>query len=212
VTELDSSIGIISFKFQIDSYVDRNDRNWEGIEVSLPTERWLDLLDPKLEEERSEITEDLLEAEGREFVAEVRSKLDHALAVLAVEAQQEADMYWNAHKSAREEASEDEQGRVGTRVARILGVSLVAEWYRNRFVEQVPGQKKRVLSTHIKKGRGHAYSMSHFKKEPVWAQELIQQVETRYAVLRQRATALAKIRRALNEYERQLNKTHSDEV
>ena len=26
------------------------------------------------------------------------------------------------------------------------------------------------------------------------------------------ATALAKIRRALNEYERQLNKTHSDEV
>ncbi|MCV5959036.1 hypothetical protein OFO30_26995, partial [Escherichia coli] len=104
-----------------------------------------------------------------------------------------------------------EQGRVGTRV-RILGVSLVAEWYRNRFVEQVPGQKKRVLSTHIKKGRGHAYSMSHFKKEPVWAQELIQQVETRYAVLRQRATALAKIRRALNEYERQLNKTHSDEV
>ncbi|HCE8971354.1 TPA: hypothetical protein NHT79_005024 [Klebsiella pneumoniae] len=179
--------------------------------MSLSTERWLDLLDPKLEEERSEITEDLLEAEGREFVAEVRSKLDHALAVLAVEAQQEADMYWNAHKSAREEASEDEQGRVGTRV-RILGVSLVAEWYRNRFVEQVPGQKKRVLSTHIKKGRGHAYSMSHFKKEPVWAQELIQQVETRYAVLRQRATALAKIRRALNEYERQLNKTHSDEV
>ncbi|MDG2589906.1 hypothetical protein P7M45_23490, partial [Vibrio parahaemolyticus] len=43
--------------------------------MSLPTERWLDLLDPKLEEERSEITEDLLEAEGREFVAEVRSKL-----------------------------------------------------------------------------------------------------------------------------------------
>ena len=115
--------------------------------MSLPTERWLDLLDPKLEEERSEITEDLLEAEGREFVAEVRSKLDHALAVLAVEAQQEADMYWNAHKSAREEASEDEQGRVGTRV-RILGVSLVAEWYRNRFVEQVPGQKKTHALTH----------------------------------------------------------------
>ncbi|RIJ70381.1 hypothetical protein D1505_24945 [Escherichia coli] len=187
------------------------DRNWEVFEVSLPTERWLNLLDPKLEEERSEITEDLLEAEGREFVAEVRSKLNHALAVLAVEAQQEADMYWSAHKSAREEASEDEQGRVGTRV-RILGVSLVAEWYRNRFVEQVPGQKKRVLSTHIKKGRGYAYSMSHFKKEPAWAQELIQEVETRYAALRQRATAIAKIRRALNEYERLLNKTHSDEV
>ncbi|MGI2124171.1 conjugative transfer protein MobI(A/C) [Shewanella baltica] len=179
--------------------------------MSLPKSRWLDLLDPKLEEDRSEITEDLLEAEGREFVTELRIKLDHALAVIAVEAQQEADMYWSAHRSAREDASEDEQCRVGTRV-RILGVSLVAEWYRNRFVEQVPGQKKRVLSTHIKKGRGHAYSMTHFKKEPIWAQELIQQVESRYASLRQRATALAKIRRALNEYERMLNKTHNDEV
>lgn len=68
--------------------------------MSLPTERWLDLLDPKLEEERSEITEDLLEAEGREFVAEVRSKLDHALAVLAVEAQQEADILERAQISA----------------------------------------------------------------------------------------------------------------
>ncbi|BGI51706.1 MAG: hypothetical protein HamCj_00590 [Candidatus Hamiltonella defensa (Ceratovacuna japonica)] len=54
--------------------------------------------------------------------------------------------------------------------------------------------------------------MSHFKKEPVWAQKLIQQVESRYAALRQRATALAKIRRALNEYERLLNKTHNEEV
>lgn len=133
--------------------------------MSLPTERWLNLLDPKLEEERSEITEDLLEAEGREFVAEVRSKLDHALAVLAVEAQQEADMYWSAHKSAREEASEDEQGRVGTRV-RILGVSLVAEWYRNRFVEQVPGQKKRVLSTHIKKAGAMPTACRTSRKNP----------------------------------------------
>lgn len=179
--------------------------------MSLPTKRWLDLLDPKLEEERSEITADQLEAEGRKFVSEVRTQVDHALAVLAVEAQKEADMYWSAHKIAREEASEDEQGRVGTRV-RIIGVSLVAEWYRNRFVERVPGQKKRVLSTHIKKGRGHAYSMSHFKKEPAWAQELIQQVESRYAMIRQRAAALAKVRRALNEYERLTKKTHCDEV
>lgn len=179
--------------------------------MRLPTEKWLDLLDPKREEERSDITEDILQAEGVEFVTSVRNKIDHALAVLALETQQEADMYWNAHKSAREDAPENEQGRVGTRV-RIIGKSLVAEWYRNRFVEQMPGQKKRVLSTHIKKGRGHSYSMTNFKKEPAWAQELIQKVECRYAALRQRATALAKIRRALNEYERLLNKTHSNEA
>jgi len=185
---------------------------WIGIgrvKVSLSTKHWLELLDPEREDERSRITEDFLEAEGRRFVAEVRSKLDHALTVLAVEAHQEADMYWNAHNSAREEALAHEQGRVGTRV-RIIGVSLVAEWYQNRFFEQTPGQKKRVLSTYIKKGDSHKYSMSHFKKEPVWAQDLIRQVEGRYAALRKRAAALSKIRRAVAEYERLLNKSHSN--
>ena len=40
--------------------------------------------------------------------------------MLAVEAQQEADMYWASHNLAREDAGEDEQGRIGTRV-RIIG-------------------------------------------------------------------------------------------
>ena len=180
--------------------------------ASLPTTRWLELLEPSLVDERSEITADVLSVERERFVTEVRSQIERALAVLAVEAQQEADMYWASHNLAREDASEDEQGRIGTRVRIVKKVSLSVEWYRNRFVSAQPNEKKLVFSTYIKKGKKHEYSMSNFKNEPQWAQELIQQVESRYARIRQRASALAKIRRALNEYDRLLSKTHSDEV
>lgn len=65
--------------------------------------------------------------------------------MLAVEAQQEADMYWASHSLAREDAGEDEQGRIGTRVRIIGKVSLSAEWYRNRFVSAAPNEKKLVF-------------------------------------------------------------------
>ena len=180
--------------------------------ASLPTTRWLELLEPSLVDERSEITSDVLSVERERFVTEVRSQIERALAVLAVEAQQEADMYWASHNLAREDASEDEQGRIGTRV-RIIGKgSLSAEWYRNRFVSAAPNEKKLVFSTYIKKGKNLKYSMTNFKNEPQWARELIEQVESRYVMFRKRAAAISKVRRALCEYEKLLNRTHSDEV
>ena len=75
---------------------------------------------------------ELLDSEHNEFIKNIREQVDHALAVLAVEAQQEADVYWNANRTAQEKGLTNEQCRIGTRV-RIIGVSLVAEWYRNRF-------------------------------------------------------------------------------
>ncbi|ALZ82609.1 hypothetical protein AhyD4_23680 (plasmid) [Aeromonas hydrophila] len=186
--------------------------DWGGCLASLPTTRWLELLEPSLVDERSEITTDVLSLEKEQFVTEVRSQIERALAVLAVEAQQEADMYWASHQLAREDAGEDEQGRIGTRVRIIGKVSLSAEWYRNRFVSAAPNEKKLVFSTYIKKGKNPNYSMANFKNEPQWAQALIAQVESRYVIFRKRAAALSKIRRALCEYEKLLNKTHSDEV
>lgn len=180
--------------------------------ASLPTSRWLELLEPALLDERSEITADVLSVEKERFVTEVRSQIERALAVLAVEAQQEADMYWASHNLAREDAGEDEQGRIGTRVRIIGKVSLSAEWYRNRFVSAAPNEKKLVFSTYIKKGRKLNYSMTNFKNEPQWAKDLIERVESRYVMFRARAAALTKVRRALCEYEKLLNKTHSDEV
>lgn len=161
---------------------------------------WGELLSPKSLDDRASITKDDLEAAHRGFVTTSRELLDREIAVLAVEAQQEADAYWAAHRSACEDG---EQGRVGTRV-RIIGTSLTAVWYRNRFVDQGAGEKKRVFSTHIKKGVGDGYSMAHFKGEPDWARYMIKSVESKYVVLRRRAAALGKVRRALAEYERLL--------
>lgn len=175
--------------------------------MNLPIKTWQDLLEK--EEERGQLSIEDIKQEAREFIDDLRRRLDKELVVLAVEAQQQADMYWAANKSAREEAGPDEQGRVGTRV-RLLHNSLVAEWYRNRFVKPelsgVSGGKMKVFSTYLRKGTAFRYPKHYFKKEPLWAQEVIELVENRYVLLRQRANVLSKIRRALAEYERLVDK------
>lgn len=80
------------------------------------------------------------------------------------------------------------------------------------FTCQLVWVNRYVFSTYIKKGKNLKYSMTNFKNEPQWARELIEQVESRYVMFRKRAAAISKVRRALCEYEKLLNRTHSDEV
>jgi hypothetical protein len=175
--------------------------------MNLPIETWRNLFEK--EEERSRVPMENLEAEGRAFIAELRARIEKELVVTAVGAQRQADMYWAANKSAREEAGADEQGRAGTRV-RIVDSTLVAEWYKNRFIKLQPGgKKKRVFSTYLKKGAALRYPKHYFKEEPQWARAVIELVETRYVLMRQRANVLAKMRRALAEYERLIDKCYS---
>ena len=176
--------------------------------MDLSKEQWLERLEAKCEDARAEISLERFESEGRAFVAALGERLDRELVVLAVEAQQQADMYWAANASAREDA-EEEQGRMGTRV-RIVGSTLVAEWYRNRFFDR-GGGSARVLSTYIRKGRASAYDFASFRRLPRWEREVIEVVEGRYAMLRRRAGVLAKIRRALGEYERLLGESYRPE-
>jgi hypothetical protein len=169
--------------------------------------KWLDLLEQGKEGERAQVSIEDLEKAARDFVAILQAQLDKEFTVIAVEAQQQADMYWATHRSAREDTKEKKQ-RIGTRV-RLLNNSLVAEWYQNRFVKPEPGgERKRVFSTYLKKGGAFRYPKHYFKKEPQWSQEVIELVENRYVLLRQRANVLAKIRRALAEYERLVDKCY----
>lgn len=174
--------------------------------MDLSKQQWLELLEPKRIEARAEIAVEEFENEGGAFVAALGEWLDRELVVLAVEAQQQADMYWSANASARKEADAEEQGRMGTRV-RIVGATLVAEWYRNRFFDR-GGGSARVLSTYVRKGRSAGYDASCFRRVPRWEKEVIAVVEGRYAVLRRRAGVLAKIRRALGEYRRLLDESY----
>src|SRR5699024_4958824 len=108
--------------------------------------KWSDLLEPGKEDERAQVSIEELERAGREFVATLYARLNNELAAITVEAQQQADIYWAAHRSAREDTKEERQ-RIGTRV-RLLNNSLVAEWYKNRFIKpEIAGGNKRVFST-----------------------------------------------------------------
>nr|WP_240733400.1 conjugative transfer protein MobI(A/C) [Edwardsiella piscicida] len=179
--------------------------------MGLPKEKCLELLKVDRAKERGSLLKEDFDTAHSKFVSDIQSACDREFAVLALEAQLEADSYWDMHREARAEARGNEQGRVGTRV-RIIGVSLSLEWYYNRFFDAVLGQKKKVLSTYISKGPGTSHSMSHFKKEPQWAQELIEHVESRYTPIRQRAAALSKIRKAVREYERLTAQSYNKNV
>jgi len=153
---------------------------------------------------RDELQASALDADSQKALQAVHSCFEEENAKIGVLAQKYADVFWSAVKESRKTVGKKEQCMIGTRV-RLTGESssLTAEWYRNRFSTSKSGQS-RIYSEYIKKGTGHRYSMTAFRREPYWARQVIEMVEDRYAVLRQRAEILGKIRRSLSEYERLL--------
>lgn len=172
---------------------------------------WAELIDPKLEDDRSMVSYEDIEVESRKFAAAVRDLIDNELIVSAVDARKASDAFWESNRSARVDGGPDEQGRFGTRV-RIINNSLVAEWYINRFVGNgAEDTRKRVFSTHIEKGDGFRYPKRKFAKATDWEKKIIESVENRYELLRRRSQVLSKLRRALGEYERLLDKCYKPE-
>ncbi len=166
---------------------------------------WDLLLDPKNEDERSELYLDDIEVISRDFVLEIQTALEQEMKVLIVEAKKRADVHWASNRIAREEEDENNQWRFGTR-ARMNGRSLSAEWFLNRFKPDPKGGKSQVYSTYLKKGTGNQYDLSAFKKATDDEFKSIKMTEEYYAVLRQRSNVLMKIRRLLNDYEKLIDK------
>ncbi len=158
--------------------------------------------------ERDDVTSDELDAVGRKFTETVRQLVDTELYVIATDARKSADIFWEINQEVRDSGVAGDQGYFGTRV-RILNNSLAAVWHKNRFA---PGQggKKKVLSEHLEKGKAHRYPAKTFKGARDWEREAIDVTEDRYALLRQRSKALSKIRAALSEYERLLDKCYQE--
>ncbi|QHS38460.1 conjugative transfer protein MobI(A/C) [Alcaligenes faecalis] len=158
--------------------------------------------------ERDDVTSDELDSVGRTFVQNVRDLVEQELYVVATDARKAADIFWEINQEVRESGVAGEQGYFGTRV-RVLNKSIAATWHKNRFVPG-PGDKKKVFSTHLEKGLGPRYPTKTFKGARDWELEAIQVTEDRYSLLRQRSNALSKIRRALSEYERLLDKCYQE--
>ncbi|MBB3105470.1 hypothetical protein FHR87_003913 [Azomonas macrocytogenes] len=155
------------------------------------------------------MTLDELEAESTAFVRSVQQLIEHELRICALDAMKASDAFWQYNIAMRDEA--EDQGRVGTRT-RIKNNSIQCEWYINTFFNDrnAPADaKKRVLSTYLEKGAGFRYPKSRFQKARHWELNVIERVEDRYELVRMRSQALAKLRRALAEYERLVERSYN---
>lgn len=172
------------------------------------TRDWAHLSETDDPSERDFVTSDELDAAARHFTGAVRQLVDDELYVVATDAKKSADIFWEINQEVRETGVAGEQGYFGTRT-RLVKNTLSAVWYKNRFAPAL-GNKKKVFSTHLKKPSGFRYQAGAFKGAKNWEQEAIDVTEDRYALLRQRSNALSKIRRALAEYERLLDKCYRE--
>ncbi len=132
--------------------------------------------------------------------AAIQRALHTELLVVTTHARKLADSFWAMNHAMREENDPELQGYFGTR-ARLRDNTLSIDWYRNYFIRDKVTGKKRPISKHIAKGEGFRYSKRSFKGAKEWEQEVIEEVEDQYAMLRKRAHLLRTMRRALAEYD-----------
>lgn len=164
------------------------------------TPDWAHLAEPEAADARDEVTSEAFIDASEQFTLTTTALLDQELNALTTQARKLSDGYWRFNQLMRDEGGAENQGYFGTRV-RLVRTTLSLGWFINRFVnDPLNPKKKKVFSTHLKKGNGFRYPKSAFRQAKEWELEAINVVEDQYAVLRQRAQALAKVRRAVSEY------------
>lgn len=169
---------------------------------------WTKLIDPKKPEARENFTYQQLGQASSNIVCKLNQLVEHELNSVLLEALIHADMFWELSRDAREIGDDSEITYVGTRV-RLRSNSLIAEWYRINKSWAKDAPPNQIYSNYIRKGRG-GYDLRKFSQEPIWAQNTIRDVETRYSLCRSRSAALSKIRRAIKEYEVLIERAFGD--
>ncbi|MGY6275216.1 conjugative transfer protein MobI(A/C) [Methylomonas sp. MgM2] len=126
----------------------------------------------------------------------VETRCDH----LQAQAKVLVDDYWRQLKSQRQKHSKSESGRIGVRIrCRENQRAFSIEWYRMATLRQ-NGQNK-PIAQYVKKGRGYRYPLGNLlKNEPAWETELVEELETEFAHIRQQLDRLGKIRDAVQRY------------
>lgn len=137
---------------------------------------------------------------SNENLTSIQRALHTELLVVTTHARKLADSFWTMNHAMRDENDPELRGYFGTR-ARLRDNTLSIDWYRNYFVQDKATGRKRPLSKYIAKGEGFRYSRRSFKGAKDWEQEVIEEIEDQYAVLRKRAHLLRTMRRTLAEYE-----------
>ena len=130
----------------------------------------------------------------------IETRCDH----LQAQAKVLVDDYWRQLKSQRQKHSKNESGRIGVRIrCRENQRAFSIEWYRMATLRQ-NGQTK-PIAQYVKKGRGYRYPLGNLLKgEPSWEAELVEELETEFAHIRQQLDLLGKIRDAVQRYRKAL--------
>lgn len=126
----------------------------------------------------------------------IETRCDH----LQVQAKVLVDDYWRQMKSQRQKHSKSESGRIGVRIrCRESQRGFSIEWYRMATLRQ--NGQTRPIAQYVKKGRGYRYPLGNLLKgEPAWETELVEELETEFAHIRQQLDRLGKIRDAVQRY------------
>jgi hypothetical protein len=116
--------------------------------------------------------------------------------------------YWRQMKSQRQKHIKSESGRIGVRIrCRENQRAFSIEWYRMATLRQ-NGQTK-PIAQYVKKGRGCRYPLGNLLKgEPAWEAELVEELETEFADIRQQLDRLGKIRDAVQRYCKVIDANH----
>lgn len=108
-----------------------------------------------------------------------------------------ADAYWSANKEMMKSESKADHCYIGTRV-RLVGSSIVCEWYRN--IPYSKKAKQHFASKYLRINKTNKkYSMSNFKNEALWARMLIEHSENQYVIIRRQYSLLSKCEKLIQK-------------
>ncbi len=144
-----------------------------------------------------------------ETVAAARALLERRAARLHERACRLREHWWAAHARARRTRERRDWGLLGLRVTRRESaageLSFDALWYRTQWVRRPRGAEApwRPFTRYIRKGRGPGYALGAvLAGARGWERDLAPRIERELAGLRAEMRHIARIRRALRDYER----------
>lgn len=146
----------------------------------------------------SGVSRDELLSESRQLIVQLEKIIDRETSLVYLDGLHAANTFWSIQKELLAQHNEsDKPSRYGTRV-RMLGNTVSATWYENRFYTD--GPNRRLYSNHIRINANGSYSVTRFPGLRDWEKEGLQAIENRYIDVRKRSEKLSRIRRLLKEY------------
>lgn len=133
-----------------------------------------------------------------EDVQGIRTRLAAYRDALRNHAKGVIDDYWDNHELGNNKAQYGEKSNLCVRLREFPNGAIYPAWYWNKWIRQPDGNKKRPLSTHIRKGKGHRYSQrSLLRYAKDWETDLVLETEDELSQVRLLQKEIKELEKAL---------------